>query len=283
MEKTLPKIDLIDQDFAIGTGIKENILNLYKDYPCRLKAEIFVLCMGGNIDATINLSRFSIKKYDFITLSPGSIIQLHKAEGDLQIYYMIFSSKFINEITIANSIIDFLFFVKSAPVLSLPPKIALIYLEFFTLLIKIDEINPAQNKEVLKCILLSILHRLKELYTSQNSEVLTITASTRNEEICKTFAHLVIQHYSNERSVTFYASKIGITPTHLSNTVKMVTDQTVMEIISEMVITDAKAQLKSTNLPINEIADSLNFANVSFFGKYFKRHVGMGPLQYRNS
>lgn len=283
MEKTLPKIDLIDQDFAIGTGIKENILNLYKDYPCRLKAEIFVLCMGGNIDATINLSRFSIKKYDFITLSPGSIIQLHKAEGDLQIYYMIFSSKFINEITIAKSIIDFLFFVKSAPVLSLPPKIALIYLEFFTLLIKIDEINPAQNKEVLKCILLSILHRLKELYTSQNSEVLTITASTRNEEICKTFAHLVIQHYSNERSVTFYASKIGITPTHLSNTVKMVTDQTVMEIISEMVITDAKAQLKSTNLPINEIADSLNFANVSFFGKYFKRHVGMGPLQYRNS
>lgn len=283
MEKTLPKIDLIDQDFAIGTGIKENILNLYKDYPCRLKAEIFVLCMGGNIDATINLSRFSIKKYDFITLSPGSIIQLHKAEGDLQIYYMIFSSKFINEITIAKSIIDFLFFVKSAPVLSLPPKIALIYLEFFTLLIKIDEINPAQNKEVLKCILLSILHRLKELYTSQNSEVLTITASTRNEVICKTFAHLVIQHYSNERSVTFYASKIGITPTHLSNTVKMVTDQTVMEIISEMVITDAKAQLKSTNLPINEIADSLNFANVSFFGKYFKRHVGMGPLQYRNS
>ena len=50
-----------------------------------------------------------------------------------------------------------------------------------------------------------------------------------------------------------------------------------------MVIMDAKAQLKSTNLPIYQIADSLNFNNVSFFGKYFKRYVGVSPQEYRNS
>lgn len=143
--------------------------------------------------------------------------------------------------------------------------------------------NHNQNKEVLKCILLSILYRLKEMYSSQRKDVLNNTASTRNETICKTFAHLVIQHYNKERGISFYAQKIGITSTHLSNTVKQTTGKTVIEIISEMVITDAKAQLKSTNLPINAIADSLNFANVSFFGKYFKRHVGMGPQQYRDS
>ncbi|MEG1685562.1 MAG: helix-turn-helix domain-containing protein, partial [Bacteroides sp.] len=52
---------------------------------------------------------------------------------------------------------------------------------------------------------------------------------------------------------------------------------------SEIVITDAKAQLKSTNLPVNQISDSLNFANVSFFGKYFKRYVGLSPQKYRDS
>ena len=56
-----------------------------------------------------------------------------------------------------------------------------------------------------------------------------------------------------------------------------------MEIISRMVIMDAKSQLKSTNLSIQEISDSLNFANMSFFGKYFKRYVGMSPLDYRNN
>ena len=50
-----------------------------------------------------------------------------------------------------------------------------------------------------------------------------------------------------------------------------------------MFIMDAKSQLKSTRLSIQEISDSLNFANTSFFGKYFKRYVGMSPLAYRNS
>ena len=46
---------------------------------------------------------------------------------------------------------------------------------------------------------------------------------------------------------------------------------------------DAKSQLKSTNRSVQEISDSLNFANMSFFGKYFKRYTGMSPLEYRNN
>lgn len=34
------------------------------------------------------------------------------------------------------------------------------------------------------------------------------------------------------------------------------------------------AQLKSTHFKIKEIAASLNFPNLSYFGKYFKRHTG---------
>lgn len=281
MEKTLPKID-ISEDFLIGTGITDNILKLYRNYPCRLNAEIFVLCMGGRIKATINLSEYTIRENDFITLSPGSIIQLHEVEGEIKLYFMIFSSKFIGNITIAKSLIDFLYIIKSSPVLCLPRQASTLYEDFFKLLIRTNEMNPTRNPEIIKCILLSILYRIKDLYQLQN-KLQDNSSPNRNEEICKEFAHMAIQHYTTERSVTFYAEKIGITPTHLSNVVKQTTGKTVMDIISEMVITDAKAQLKSTNQPIYAIADSLNFANVSFFGKYFKRLVGMSPQQYRNS
>ncbi|MDD6210460.1 MAG: AraC family transcriptional regulator [Bacteroidales bacterium] len=281
MEKTLPKID-IPVNFAIGTGINESILNLYKKYPCRLNAEIFVLCMGGTIKATINLTEYTVKTNDFVILTPGSIIQLHEITGELKIYFMVFSSKFINTIGIAKSLLDFMYLMKCNPVLSLPVQMSSIYQEYFDLLIRTNEMRPTQNPEIQKCILLSILYRLKELYQSQNTFPNT-SVSNRNEEICNKFARLVIQHYAQERNISFYAKKIGITPTHLSNTVKQTLGKTVISIISEMVITDAKAQLKSTNLPINQIAESLNFPNVSFFGKYFKRYVGMGPQAYRNS
>ena len=63
--------------------------------------------------------------------------------------------------------------------------------------------------------------------------------------------------------------------------VKDVTGRTCTDIISSMVIMDAKSQLKLTDASIQEISDALNFANISFFGKYFKRYVGMSPLEYR--
>ena len=141
--------------------------------------------------------------------------------------------------------------------------------------------GATENPEVLKYILLALLSHLKEYYRQQPSPIESIP--NRSEALCKEFNNLVLQHYAKERTIGFYANQLNITPTHLSNTVKKVMDKTVMDIISEVVVTDAKAQLKSTNLSINEISESLNFPNVSFFGKYFKRLVGMSPLQYRNS
>ena len=97
------------------------------------------------------------------------------------------------------------------------------------------------------------------------------------------FAQLVMQHYNQTRNVAWYAEKLQITHAHLCTTVKQITGKTCVDIISSMVIMDAKSQLKSSQLSIQNISDSLNFANVSFFGKYFKRYVGMSPLEYRNN
>ena len=93
MENDIPKIDLPD-DWIIGNLSHKDIglLSLYANYPCRLKAEIFVLCMQGEIEASINLTRYQVKPGSFITILPGTILQIHKVEGDLQIYFMGFSS-----------------------------------------------------------------------------------------------------------------------------------------------------------------------------------------------
>jgi YesN/AraC family two-component response regulator len=91
------------------------------------------------------------------------------------------------------------------------------------------------------------------------------------------------QNYNHTRNVAWYAKKLKISNIHLCTTVKKVTGNTCAEIIAHMVIMDAKSQLKSSQLSIQNISDSLNFANVSFFGKYFKRYVGMSPLEYRNN
>ena len=111
MENDIPKIDL-PQDWIIGTNITKELLGLYTDFPCRLKAGIFVLCMEGEIEVSFNLIRFQVKPYSFITILPGSIFQIHKIEGNLQIYFMGFSSNFINDSNVVKSTMDVLYIVK---------------------------------------------------------------------------------------------------------------------------------------------------------------------------
>lgn len=46
-------------------------------------------------------------------------------------------------------------------------------------------------------------------------------------------------------------------------------------------VMEAKVLLKSSTLTVQQIAHELNFPSQSFFGKYFKRLVGLSPKEYR--
>ena len=72
-----------------------------------------------------------------------------------------------------------------------------------------------------------------------------------------------------------------MTPKYLSLLVKNVSNRTAGEWIDNYVVLEAKALLSSSTLSIQEISDRLNFTNQSFFGKYFKQHVGISPTEYR--
>ena len=100
---------------------------------------------------------------------------------------------------------------------------------------------------------------------------------SKAEQISKNFTQLVMQNYTMQRSVAWYAKRLGITQAHLSSIIKQTTGKTCIEIITSMVIMDAKAQLKSTNLSIHDIAYTLNFTNMSFFWKVFQAVCGHEP------
>lgn len=92
----LPKIDL-PEEWLIGTGVNKELLNLYTNFPCRLKSEIFVLCMDGEIEASVNLNRITVRANDFATIMPGSILQIHSVSGEPILYFGGFSSKYIEQ------------------------------------------------------------------------------------------------------------------------------------------------------------------------------------------
>ncbi len=286
MDITIPEIDIpkidLPEDWLIGTDIQKELLSLYTNYPVRLKCEIFVLCMDGEVEASINLNKVKVKANDVITLTPGSIFQIDRIEGNLKIFFLGFSASYLEQKENSHILLDTMYQTLGRPILSLTASGAKLLEEYFNLLIHtylhFEESSVLQN--IAPNIFMDTHTIVSMLYKKSTNEKVSMSKS---EQICRSFTQLVLQHYSQNRNVAWYAEKLGITHAYLCTTVKQAIGKTCVDVISSMVIMDAKSQLKSTDLSIQQISDSLNFANMSFFGKYFKRHVGMSPLEYRNN
>lgn len=69
--ESFPKFDL-PVDFIADDSITGDILNYYGNFPCKIKAGVFVLCTEGMVRATINLLEIVIRKNDFIVVLPNS-------------------------------------------------------------------------------------------------------------------------------------------------------------------------------------------------------------------
>ncbi|PXV66283.1 AraC-like DNA-binding protein [Dysgonomonas alginatilytica] len=94
---------------------------------------------------------------------------------------------------------------------------------------------------------------------------------------------LLLTHYREERSVAFYADKMCLTSKYLSKIIKEISGKSILEWISETVIMASKALLKSSEMTVLQISEELNFPNPSFFSRFFKKHTGMTPIEYRES
>lgn len=76
------------------------------------------------------------------------------------------------------------------------------------------------------------------------------------------------------------AAQLFIHPTHLSNTIKLVTGKAPCFFFEEKIMVIAKSMIKENKLSITQIATLLTF-DPSNFTKFFKRFSGLTPKQYR--
>jgi len=106
---------------------------------------------------------------------------------------------------------------------------------------------------------------------------------TRAEKMTSLFYALLRKHYKEERSISFYADKMCMSPKYLTSTIKKLTGKSVMMWIHDAVISIAKVELKSSDKTVLQISDQLNFADASLFCRFFRKYTGMSPKEYRES
>ena len=262
IDDALPKFDL-PVDFVTDDSITGDILNQYGHFPCHIKAGVFVLCTRGTVRATINLSEYTITHNDFVTVLPGSFIQIHEVSSDTRVCFAGFSSEFISRVSYVETYLDFLPMILDNPIMTLQEEVAQLYRNAFSLLIRAYSLpNTLDNKEILMSIFTIFFQGVGELY--KRCKPTTNEPIKREHELYRQFIQLLMTHYTQEHEVSFYAKKCGVTPAHFSGAIRKASGHSPLAIITGIIIMNAKAQLKSTRLPVKEIAFSLGFNNLSF-------------------
>ncbi|BEG98473.1 helix-turn-helix domain-containing protein [Bacteroides sedimenti] len=270
-------IDFIDNDFAIFSDIKD--VPLF-EYPSRIDLCVFCIPLTGYARVGINLKDYYFKKNDLALIMPRQIIQLYEKSDDFAGIFFALSNDFMNEIAVnLEKKLSIFLYIKDNPHTTLSDQEVLSIMEYHSFLWeKVKDKENDYRKEIAKNLLRALVF---EVYSIFDSHLPVKRFQSRREELFESFLILVSENFQKERSVSFYAERLFLTPKHLSRVVREASGRSASEWIDEQVILEAKVRLKSSLFTVQEIADKLRFPNQSFFGKYFKQHTGMSPSEYR--
>lgn len=88
-------------------------------------------------------------------------------------------------------------------------------------------------------------------------------------------------HYREHWPVTRYAEQLGLSPDRLNRMVRAETGRNAQALLHERLVREACRRLVHVAAPVSNIAFELGFEDPAYFCRFFKRHVGTGPREYR--
>lgn len=267
---------------VVGRNAKDRNLGGIFDFPVRIDAYAICLCRTGHSAAGRNT---------MLLHTPERVLSLEGSDmsgsGELEI--LAFEPDFLSKLNIdmrrqvvpilayMNRISDIelsdtdMNILESALVFMRKSVVHLRNMRFF-------------NEIVHRCIetifymILEVIHKYIDIRGHETASI-----KNRNEEYFGRFIKCLHENYKSERTVSFYAAQLHISPKYLTTVIRNASGRSAAAWIDEFVILEAKNLLRYSSMSIQEVAYALNFANQSFFGKYFKHHTSMSPSAYKAS
>ena len=93
---------------------------------------------------------------------------------------------------------------------------------------------------------------------------------------------LVSNNPVKRQPIAQYASQLAITPKYLTMLCLKYSNRTASDWVSQYTIEEIRFYLRSSNLSIKEISAKLGFSNMSHFGSYVRKHLGVSPSEFRH-
>ncbi|MEZ2441221.1 helix-turn-helix transcriptional regulator [Chitinophaga sp. RCC_12] len=288
MSKALiPTYDICS--LAMGKPASEDILVArFSDYlaahrdihfPHRHSFYHLAFFTAGGGSHTIDFEKFPVKPGQLYFMVPG---QVHSwfFSGGIEGYVMNVSAGFFNAfLQDADYVERFPFFsgVSAEGVVQLPKAAIPVVTAQFEGMLKEMKGDQAYSQDMLRLQVLGMFIAVSR--ASRQGE--TRQELPHNYVLLRNFRKLVEQHYMQLRLPKEYAALLYVTPNYLNAFCRHMLGKSAGEIIRDRVLLEAKRLLINADMSIATIAYQLNFADNSYFTKFFKKYAGTTPEEFR--
>jgi len=270
---------LIGPDFFITD--EKQLLEL-SEYPYRSDGYIIGICTRGTAEVEVNLQVYQARPDSMLLATPFHILRIYNSSNDFLCRFIVFSKAFLTENNVNSRFLESFSYFKSE---SLPviypdhPDVKMLLEVYLLIQQKLEREEHPYRHEISRSILTTLLYEVEFIYAKQH--VIIKGKQNRKQELNLLFQNLVFLHYKEHRNVQFYADALFVSSKHLTETIKEVTGRTSGEWIEDAVILEAKVLLRNHAISIAQLAENIHFPDQSSFGKYFKKHTGLSPSDYR--
>ena len=268
-----------EEQFVVG----DTDLRYFEEHSCRTEGGAILFCRRGSATVTVDQLRDRVTRDTLLLLLPGSILHLNERTDDFRVRFCAFSLELFSE---AAYRLDPSFFhiLHEHAIIRLPDRIIEGVRNWFQMASYTyrDRGNIFRNTIIrnrLQNVLLEAFDKTQRFAPDVHSQ----TGTTRQADLFQRFVALVHEHCTEQREVAFYADRLCISTRYLSTIIRSVAHSTAKAFIDRSVVLEIKMLLGSTELSVQEIAYRLHFPDQSYLGRFFKKHTGVSPTEFRNA
>ena len=260
----------------------ESLQDVERGDAAKLEHFVFILCLRGHAAISIDGRSYNLYPDNVLICHPNIVLGESMSSMDFEFRGVVLSKDYLQRLPLVSTdnMWDVMMFFEKAPVLSLTPDEVKDFCRYYDLIRpRLADTHLRYREELLSALLTALLYEL--------SNIISRFADFRPQpfsagsNVFRNFLSLLSSSYPKSRSVAYYADKLCLTPKYLSTVCKEVSGETASELINRYVVKDIEFLLKQRGKSVKEICNELEFPNLSFFGRYVKKHLGLSPKLYR--
>jgi len=127
-----------------------------------------------------------------------------------------------------------------------------------------------------------IIALLVQIFRIANTQRLpAVPGNSRKATQIQKFRALVDTHFKDHLRIEDYAARLGVTAGQLSRISREVLGMSPLDVISARLIHEAQRDLVYTSTTTKQLAGALGFQDEGYFGRFFRKHTGCSPKEFR--